>query len=150
MARINPVFCVLKRENVGSGKTTPKPIRRINGTVSRYNTPAIALAYCVTKCCGIDLGPPVSRTGQPRLIVDHERTGSTDEILPWLKRIVIPLNNCTTLIPQFVVLVEYIGDLHHRVKIRVCHTIGDDQTADNCAGVMCTVDVDITSEGMIF
>ena len=55
--------------------------------------------------------------------------------------------NITT---QGVVIVEYIGDLYHGVKIRVCYTIGDDQTTDNCAGVICTVDVDIASRGTIF
>ena len=60
---------------------------------------------------------------------------------------VIPLNSCTTLIKHCVVIVEYKDDLHHGVKIGVCHTIVDHQTTDNCAGVFCTVDVDIASAG---
>jgi len=43
--------------------------------------------------------------------------------------------------------VEYKDDLHHRVKVGVCHTIGDNQTTENCVGVSRAVDVDVASWG---
>ena len=130
--------------------STPKLMRRINATSFRYNTSAIALTYCITKCCSRNPNRHLSRTDQPRLIVGHEGIGSSDELLPWLKRIVISLNNCATFTTQGVVVVKYKDDLHHEAKIGVCYTIGEAQTTENCADVFCTVDVDIASEGTIF
>ena len=137
-----------QRKNRSNRKTAPKPILRTNCRLSRYNAPVVAFTYCIDKYFGEGTGDHGSRTGQPGLIVDPKGTGSVDEVLACLESMVIPLNSCTTFTTQGVVVVEIEDDLHHGVKIGVCHTIGGKQTTEKGVGVSCVVDVDIASEGM--
>ena len=132
-----------QRKNRSDPKTGPVSIGFIKCMLSRYNTPVIAFTYRINKT----LGGHGSRMEQQRLIVDPERTGSIDEVLARLERMVIPLNSCTTFATQGVIIVEYKGDLHHRVKVGVCHTIGGKQTSENGVDVSRAVDIDVASEG---
>ena len=137
-----------QRKNGSNPIATPVPIPCSNRRLSRYNAPVIAFTYCVTKFFWGSTGNRGSRMDQPGLVVDLEGTSSIDEILACLEKIVIPLNSCTTFFSaQGVVIVEYKDDLHHGVKVGVCHTIGGNQTTENGISVSRAVDVDVTSMG---
>ena len=106
-----------QRKNRSNTMTNQVPIPCTGCGLSRYNTPIIALTHCMPKSFGGSLGTYGSRTDQPGLIVDPKGTGSVDEVLACLERMVIPLNSCTTFTTQGVAVVEIEDDLHHGVKI---------------------------------
>jgi len=132
---------------MGSRKPVLVPIFCHKCRLPRYNTPAIALTYCLTKSFGGGLGSHGFTTDQPGLVIYREGAGSIDKVVSYLKGMVIPLCACAIFIKQCVVFVEFNDNLHHRVEIGVCHTIGDNKTTGDGVGVSRVVDVDIASGG---
>jgi len=128
---------------MGSRKPVPEPILSRKYRLTHYNTPEIALTYCVTKSFGGGLGSHGFTTGQPGLVIDREGAGSIDKVVPYLKGMVISRYACTIFSTQGVVIVEFNDNLHHRVEIGICHTIGDTQTTEDSVGVSRVVDVEI-------
>jgi len=134
---------------MGSRIPAPEPIFCHRCIIPRYNTPEIALTYCVTKSFRGVLGSHGFSTDQPGLIIDREGAGRIDKVVPYLKGMVIPRYTCAIFIKQCVVIVEFNDNLHHGVEIGICHTIGDRQTTEDSVGVSRAVDVDIASGSTI-
>ena len=55
----------------------------------------------------------------------------------------IPLNPDAAFISQKEGAFEDEENLHHRIEVGVCNTIGENQAAKLCSGIVGVIDVDI-------
>ena len=70
-------------------------------------------------------------------------TGSMNVVISWLKRMTIPLNRDTVFISQREGAFEDEENLHHRVEVGICNTVGENQAAEHLCTIVGIADMDV-------